>query len=190
MRGWLRVGTDHVHVDYDTGEGLGLCRPDLHVTKISYAYNDEKTPLYEVDLAYDGWWRADGAVGTVCDRRPGETAAVFDRSADDMLPTDRSTIVTSIAVKARNNLDRKSLPKVIRSYELKYAPDLDTDKPRLSVVVFHGEDGVGSEPVATYDYGSLARPDEKIHFGEPVKVPRSANLPATYADDLSANDQG
>lgn len=185
------VGTDHVHIDYDTGPGLGSCGPDLHVTKLSYAYGANSKPLYEVELTYDGWWREDATSpgGTVCAERGDEYATRFDRSPDDMLNAGRSTIVTAIAIKARNNLDDTFEPKVIRSYDFQYAGDLDTNKPRLSSVVMHGEGGQGSETLASYDYGSLSSSSGWITFAKPRAVPRSPSLPAEYVDDVSASQE-
>lgn len=184
------VGTDRVHIEYSTGAGLGQCAEDLHVTRISYGYSKNAAPLYQVELTYDGWWRDDtaGGGGVLCaSDAANREARVIDRSVDDNLPTDRSTIVTAVTVKARNNLDGNSSLRPIRSYDLGYQPDLDSGKPRLASVTMHGEAGQGSVPIATYAYGALQGTDGPIRYGVEVDVPRSPHLPAEYLDDVAAD---
>ncbi len=189
-----RTGTDRVTLEYNA-VGVGTCAPDTVLTKVSYGYSAAGVPLYEIELGYEGWWRPAGEIGAsrTCATRPSQLAAsgqdqqvIFDHSADRMVPTERTSMLTSVRVKARNNLAPSAAPRVLRSYQLTYQPDLDTAKPRLTTVTQAGLDGVGSLPVATYRYEAMTHTlgEPSLQLRQPITVPRSIALPAKYRDDM------
>ncbi|MBL8622423.1 MAG: hypothetical protein JNK64_14005 [Myxococcales bacterium] len=193
------IGTDRVVIEYDT-VGIGTCAPDLHPRRLSYGWSAAGVPLYQVELGYEAWWRPLGeSSGPTCATRTAggvvEKAVVFDHGTDPLLNSDsstqpRSSILTSVTILARNNLDASSSPRTVKRYQLAYQPDRTTAKPRLTAVTQQGENGGGTLPVAMYYYGALQTVELSpgragVNWTVPIAVPRSPALPAAYLDDVS-----
>ncbi len=113
---------------------------------------------------------------------------MFDAALDPHLDSQRSSILTSVAVLARDNLSLASTPRVVTRYRLAYQPDPITSKPRLASVTRHGENDQGAQPVALYYYGALATVTDAgltgLAWSSPTAVPRSPALPPEYVDDI------
>jgi hypothetical protein len=117
-----------------------------------------------------------------------ERAVVFDQGADPLLRTDsniqqRSSILTSVSILARNNLDASTSPRIVKRYQLAYQPDRTTAKPRLTAVTQQGENGAGSLPVAMYYYGALQTVElwpgqAGVNWTVPIAVPQSSYRPS------------
>ncbi|HVG85422.1 MAG TPA: hypothetical protein VM820_12925, partial [Vicinamibacterales bacterium] len=166
----LREIRDPIHGDrlllyYDTSAS-GTCGPELNLARVEYTFDEKGRALYELKLTYEPWWRPeDKSVPSPdeeyrCARRAAgngfEWNRPFDRFTYDRLQFQRSRTLTSVDVRARNNLAPDLPQRTIRRYALTYRPDPDSDRPLLAHVTMTGEEGVGvSLPVASYAYGSF-----------------------------------
>lgn len=117
------VGTDKVTLRY-AATGLDL-------VNVAYAFgHDDKLPLYEIDLVHQSF-----------------NGMAFEFVREDGTRIVRSTHLSKINVRARDNHDPAADPRTIRTYHLTYKPDADTTKPRLAEVTVTGEEGTLGDPL-------------------------------------------
>lgn len=158
------VGTDKVTLRY-APSGLDL-------VNVAYTFgHDGKTPLYEIDLVHQPF-----------------NGMAFESIREDETRIIRTTHLSRIEVRARDNHYPASEPKIIRAYHFAYEPDPDTTKPRLKDVTVTGEEGTFGDPlpVASYTYGSLTpNSTADIHIGPAQIIARNLGT-TSYGDDLAS----
>ncbi len=194
------IGGDKVVLRYDVPRVQG-CSAGVALRSLAYTFDAAgTTPLYEVELDYQPYWRPpltrpDSTYLRECARRGDEAAYPFEHVAEDHLSFDRAQVLRTVRVKARNNLVPSWAPKVIRAYQLDYDLDPTNQRPRLSTVTTTGEEGVAGStlPVATYRYGTLAQVDAadaapRIRFVEPVPVARNFLPGTSFTNEMSTTE--
>jgi hypothetical protein len=121
----------------------GLTAPELYLDAVQYDFDESGTcAKHEVLLKY-----ATPPGGT-----QGALLGVF---VDNGRLRVRTPILTHVTVTARG--DQCGTPSILRTYELRHAPDADTGLPRLVSVDVYGRSGTpeasAAAPIARYVYG-------------------------------------
>jgi hypothetical protein len=189
---------DRLRVYYDTS--VAPCGPELNLERLEYTFDNNDQPLYQIQLKYDAWWRpvatgspTEQACATRTTNGVTEIVYPFDRVRFDKLQFARSRTLTSVDVRARNNLVPSSPLKTIRRYALTYRPDPDTERPLLADVTVTGEEGIAgaSLPVASYTYASFTDASTpEVAFGDRQARPTPHYFADTmYADSVGYSDQ-
>jgi hypothetical protein len=113
----------------------------------------------------------------------------FEWIREDGTSFFRTTTLSRIEVRARDNHNPLGSAKVIRAYHLTYVPDPDTTKPRLETVTMSGEEGVAGDalPVARYTYGSLTGSStNQIYIGPGEVIARNLGN-TSYGTNLATS---
>ena len=153
-------GGTHVHLDYTIGTPtLAGSVTGLSIDLASVSYNYDSTgscAKHQVSMFYDS-----------------DAPAPVSISMLGTTPLVRLHHLFAVVVFARESADDSSQPcsgamKALRGYNLNYQNDADTGQLQLSRVTMFGKDDTPERfinlPVATYSYGQVTDPDNKLHY--------------------------
>jgi len=166
-------GGAKVQLDYKIVTPDGPTGPRISIDLQDIKYNPDATGCFkhEIDLSYE---QVDAGVAPQAISILGERVLVRYHKLDAVVVGSRSSCAGP--------------PNQLRSYELTYATDQDTQQRQLSTVVEHGRpditSGTQTLPVATYHYGTAST----LHADGHVSLDYGASTTSTPPSGSSAND--
>ncbi len=182
-------GTDVVVLEYDVHDDpCNGNRPQLSRIHYTHAVSSA-VPLYDIQLHYTPWYDDEVSGPPAVVQCGSDHINVLARWQDtrDGEVYERTHIISSIDVRARDNHNVIAAPQSIRSYWFDYEPDADTRMPRLARVRRGGVGSTGvdadTQVVAEYEYGAATDGNSLAYTGD-TWVPR--DLRGAAPDSLRA----
>lgn len=160
------VGGEEVHIDYQplAQSGSGVDRVAYDMYKVSYNYASSTCPKDVVTFTYQ------------------ESATPIGASVNNDFVYWRRTALKDITLDSYPTCSGG--PTRIRTYDLSYEPDPDTQLSRLKAVDMWGRGGTpqGSSPlrIATYTYNSATDPSQGLTYAPAttISMPAGADISA------------